>query len=88
LGKLKFPNPLTGIKPHVVVQHERFQLHGATLSRIAAGEVFTMADEVRINAIPVTEDEFTEAFGKPEDRLPLVFHNITDGNIRDIIFGW
>jgi len=74
----------TGIVNH----YDKFELFGTTLSRTVNGDTVPTVDSFRINAFPVTEEEFEYMFGCYDEKVLLVLHEITEANIRNIIFEW
>jgi len=73
----------------VVSHYEKLSLsEGGTLSRTINGDTSPLADSFRTRAIPVTQEEFEETFGRPDERVWLVLHEITEAGIRDVVFGW
>jgi len=71
----------------VVARYDKFELSIASFSRVATGEVMIIADSFRINAHPVTEEEFEYIFGRLDEKEWLALHEITEANISNIIFG-
>ncbi|MCL2362021.1 MAG: hypothetical protein FWC73_09445 [Defluviitaleaceae bacterium] len=71
-----------------VIRYDMLVLSGFTLSNVMNADVVEMADSLRINAQPVTEDEFEYVFGCRDEKVWLPSHEITKSNIRNIIFGW
>jgi len=81
-GVIRYIN--TGAVSHYL----RLELFGVSLSRSVYGDAVPLVDSFRVNALSVTEDEFEYIFGCPDKRTWLVLHEITEANIKDIIFGW
>jgi len=71
-----------------VSHYDRYGLYGGTLSRSVNGDTSPSVDSFRVNAFPVTQEEFVETFGCSDGRTWLVMYEISEGNIRDVIFGW
>jgi len=73
----------------VVGHYNMLMLAGSTLSLITNGDMLVLADDpYRINAHPVSVDEFVYVFGSRDERVWLTLHEITEANISNIIFGW
>jgi len=72
----------------IVSHYDRYGLYGGTLSRGVNGDTSPTVDSFRVNAFPVTQEEFIDTFGCPYERVWLVMYEITEANIRDIIIGW
>ena len=58
------------------------------LSSVLVGDTFETNNVFRINFQSVTEEEFEYVFGRRNERVLLAVHEITESNIRDIVFGW
>jgi len=71
-----------------VSQYAKFEFSGASLARTVSGDMAPSVDSFRVNAFPVTEEEFENTFGRYDERIWLVLHEITETNIQDIIFGY
>jgi len=71
-----------------VIRYDMLVLSGFTLANIMSADVVEMVDSLRINAQPVTKDEFEYVFGCRDEKVWLPSYEITEGNIRNIIFGW
>jgi len=66
--------------------YEKLRLSTASLSRATSGDTSAIVESFRINAFPVTQEEFEYTFGCPEERVWLVLNEITPANIQDIVF--
>jgi len=71
-----------------VSHYDKYGLYGGTLSRSVNGDTSPTVDSFRVNTFPVTQDEFIDIFGCPDERAWLAMYEITEGNIQDVIFGW
>ena len=71
-----------------VTFYVKLDVSGNVLSNVLGGDFSKTANAFRINAHPVTEDEFGDIFGRRDDSVSLALHDINEGNIRNIIFGW
>ena len=71
----------------VVSHYERLAFSGTSLSRTVVGDASPLANSLRINNFPVTEEEFEYTFGCDE-RVWLTLYEITEANVQDAIFGW
>jgi len=91
-GMLIPPNGSSGIirvqYGGYIARYTKLNLSGATLAPVVNGDAVRAIDSFRVNAYPVTEEEFEYIFGKHDERNWLALHEITEDNIRDIIWGW
>ena len=93
IGMLVPPNGAPGI---IRVQaggfaywYDKLTISSTTLSVAANGDVFEMEEggHFRINAFPVTEEEFVYVFGCRNYKQWLVMHEITIDGVLDAILG-
>jgi len=86
------PNGVPGIIYVQPIGHlylyTKFALYGTAFSRTSIGDVVEFLDSFRINAKPVTVEEFERIFGVRDEKVWLTTHTLTNESIRDIIFGW
>jgi len=68
--------------------YDMYRLYGGALSRSVNGNTASFVDSFRINTVFVTQDEFVDTFGCPDERVWLDLYEITEINIQNIIFGW
>ena len=73
----------------LVSRYEKLSLsEGGTLSPTINGDTSSLADSFRTRAMPVTQEEFEETFGRPDERVWLILHEINEVSVRDVVFGW
>jgi len=88
-GMILPPNGAPGIIRFDIVGHIyryiKYELSGVILTSVANGDFVALADSFRLNAFPVTEDEFDYVFGGRDEKDWLTLHEINEDNIRNII---
>ena len=73
----------------LVSRYEMLSLsEGGTLSPTINGDTSSLADSFRKRAMPVTQEEFEDTFGRPDERVWLVLHEISEASVQDVVFGW
>ena len=70
----------------IVSHYDKLELFGASLSRAVNGDAVPSVDSFRINSFPVSQEEFEDIFGRRDEWVWLAMHEITEGNIRDVVF--
>jgi len=82
------PGIIRVISAGISIRYDKFMLYRTTLFRAGSGDVVESVDIFRINAHPVTEEDFVHLFGRRDEKILLALHEITEASILDAIFGW